>query len=313
MPASGPVAITRAAAAKGDDRVQYPDERCTRACWARSTPPDVQLRGVRAGGALARSQRLPAGLATIDVHRRPSGRGGLWAAEGVAMTTQDEAPTADVTAVEASSIPGVDTVNRSSWNPSTGPIGASRTADHQYSFSGVGPYPGVTGILDVLHKQALIPWAKRTVAEYAVSEYINGNLGRMIGAKGIRRNRQAPCQPAGLPEEHGCLTGHCRPPPGRPAGTRQEAPGGLRDHRSRLCPMRRLQRPSWTITAPRTSSAARRWSSTSAKATAAPTTSCCGSTASCGCVTGNLVTGPISRDGAAAGGLRSCRVHHPAQ
>ena len=100
------------------------------------------------------------------------------------MTTQDEAPTADVTAVEASSIPGVDTASRSSWNPSTGPIGASRTADHQYSFSGVGPYPGVTGILDVLHKQALIPWAKRTVAEYAVSEYLNGNLGRMIGTKG---------------------------------------------------------------------------------------------------------------------------------
>lgn len=47
-------------------------------------------------------------------------------------------------------------------------IGAYRTTDHAYYWNGEGPYPGVTGILDVLNKPALVQWAKRTVAEIAV-------------------------------------------------------------------------------------------------------------------------------------------------
>lgn len=47
-------------------------------------------------------------------------------------------------------------------------IGAYRTTDHAYYWNGDGPNPGVTGILDVLNKPALVQWAKRTVAEIAV-------------------------------------------------------------------------------------------------------------------------------------------------
>lgn len=47
-------------------------------------------------------------------------------------------------------------------------LGAYRTADHRYFWNGQGPVPSVTTVLKVLNKDAVIEWAKRTVAEIAV-------------------------------------------------------------------------------------------------------------------------------------------------
>lgn len=48
-------------------------------------------------------------------------------------------------------------------------VGGYRTVDHRYYRNGVGPVPGVTGALGILDKPALVQWAKKTVAEFAVS------------------------------------------------------------------------------------------------------------------------------------------------
>lgn len=43
------------------------------------------------------------------------------------------------------------------------PVGAFRTSDHRYYFNGQGPVPGVTSVLEVMSKPALITWkAKET-------------------------------------------------------------------------------------------------------------------------------------------------------
>ena len=63
-------------------------------------------------------------------------------------------------------------------------LGMYRTGDHRYYWNDVGPYYSVTTILDIIHKQALIPWAKRTVAEFAVETYLQGNLDSLIRTKG---------------------------------------------------------------------------------------------------------------------------------
>lgn len=78
--------------------------------------------------------------------------------------------------------------------PSQPPVGLWRTADHWYSFSGVGPYPSVTTILGIMSKDALIAWAKRVVAEQAVWHF--ENLGAVIREQGpdeaIRYLKRAP-------------------------------------------------------------------------------------------------------------------------
>lgn len=55
-------------------------------------------------------------------------------------------------------------------------IGAYRTADHRYYWNGKGPLPSVTSILSVLDKPAVVQWAKRTVAEFAVRSFHDGSL-----------------------------------------------------------------------------------------------------------------------------------------
>lgn len=61
-------------------------------------------------------------------------------------------------------------------------IGAYRTENHRYYWNGKGPYPSVTTILDVMDKPALVSWAKRTVAEIAVSHW--EELGARIQKEG---------------------------------------------------------------------------------------------------------------------------------
>lgn len=68
--------------------------------------------------------------------------------------------------------------------------GAYRTADHQYYFNRKGPVPSVTGILKVLAKDPLIQWAKRTVAEFAVSSLLNGELVKQIEDGGPEQARK---------------------------------------------------------------------------------------------------------------------------
>ena len=50
-------------------------------------------------------------------------------------------------------------------------VGLFRDDKHRYYWNGLGPYPGVTSVLRVLDKPALIPWAKREVARCAVDNY----------------------------------------------------------------------------------------------------------------------------------------------
>lgn len=49
-------------------------------------------------------------------------------------------------------------------------VGAYRTGDHRYYWNGKGPLPSVTSVIGVLDKPAVVQWAKRTVAEIAVSK-----------------------------------------------------------------------------------------------------------------------------------------------
>lgn len=62
--------------------------------------------------------------------------------------------------------------------------GLHMTADHWYTFGEQGPYPSVTKVLGILDKPALVPWAKRTVAEYAVAQHASGELATLIADKG---------------------------------------------------------------------------------------------------------------------------------
>lgn len=48
------------------------------------------------------------------------------------------------------------------------PVGIHRTAKHTYYWNGDGPFPGVTSVLKVIDKPALVAWAKRETAECAV-------------------------------------------------------------------------------------------------------------------------------------------------
>lgn len=50
-------------------------------------------------------------------------------------------------------------------------IGLHRTPKHEYYFNGDGPYPGVTGVLGIIDKPALVEWAKRETAECAVRNW----------------------------------------------------------------------------------------------------------------------------------------------
>ena len=59
-------------------------------------------------------------------------------------------------------------------------VGLHMTPDHRYYFGAKGPLPSVTTILGVMDKPALIPWAKRTVAEFAVESFTNGDLAAHV-------------------------------------------------------------------------------------------------------------------------------------
>ena len=50
-------------------------------------------------------------------------------------------------------------------------VGLYRTPKHEYYFNGDGPYPGVTGVLGIIDKPALVEWAKRETAECAVRNW----------------------------------------------------------------------------------------------------------------------------------------------
>src|SRR5688572_29161410 len=50
-------------------------------------------------------------------------------------------------------------------------IGLHRTPKHEYYFNGDGPYPGVTAVLGIIDKPALVEWAKRETAECAVRNW----------------------------------------------------------------------------------------------------------------------------------------------
>lgn len=51
------------------------------------------------------------------------------------------------------------------------PAGVYRTDKHEYYWNGDGPFPGVTGVLGVIDKPALVAWAKRETAECAVRNW----------------------------------------------------------------------------------------------------------------------------------------------
>lgn len=93
--------------------------------------------------------------------------------------TQTETPAALATG--AAVIPGVGSGSRVE-QAITATLGLSMTSDHQYSFSGIGPFRSVTTFLDIIHKQALYEWSKRIVAEIAVGQY--DQLGQMIREHG---------------------------------------------------------------------------------------------------------------------------------
>jgi hypothetical protein len=50
-------------------------------------------------------------------------------------------------------------------------VGLHRTVRHEYYRDGVGPYPGVTTVLRVIDKPAIIGWAKRETARCAIENY----------------------------------------------------------------------------------------------------------------------------------------------
>jgi hypothetical protein len=51
------------------------------------------------------------------------------------------------------------------------PAGIYRTDKHAYYWNGDGPFPGVTGVLNVIDKPALAEWAKRETAECALRNW----------------------------------------------------------------------------------------------------------------------------------------------
>lgn len=101
------------------------------------------------------------------------------------MTQKPETPAAVPLATEVSSVLSEGHPQGASGNGQSGTpdpfvsipqIGAYRTADHRYYWNGKGPLPSVTSILSVLDKPAVVQWAKRTVAEFAVKSFVDGSL-----------------------------------------------------------------------------------------------------------------------------------------
>jgi hypothetical protein len=50
-------------------------------------------------------------------------------------------------------------------------VGLFRTDNHEYWRDGVGPFPGVTSVLRIIDKPAIVGWAKRETARCAVDNY----------------------------------------------------------------------------------------------------------------------------------------------
>lgn len=65
-------------------------------------------------------------------------------------------------------------------------VGMYRTPDHRYYFNGAGPFPGVTSILGIIDKPALVEWAKRETAECAIR-----NLDLLDGLRSTGGDRLA--------------------------------------------------------------------------------------------------------------------------
>jgi len=63
-------------------------------------------------------------------------------------------------------------------------VGGYRTTDHRYYRNGQGPVPGVTGVLGILDKPALVQWAKKTVAEFAVRTTQSGEFADTLKGQG---------------------------------------------------------------------------------------------------------------------------------
>jgi hypothetical protein len=68
----------------------------------------------------------------------------------------------------------------------TVPAGIYRTDKHDYYWNGDGPFPGTTGVLDVINKPALTEWAKRATAECAIR-----NLDLLAGLVNVSGDRLA--------------------------------------------------------------------------------------------------------------------------
>lgn len=68
---------------------------------------------------------------------------------------------------------------------STLPAGAFRTDDHYYYFNGKGPYPGVTSVLEILSKPALIQWKAMESARAMYDAFKSADPvdGHFIGMK----------------------------------------------------------------------------------------------------------------------------------
>jgi hypothetical protein len=50
-------------------------------------------------------------------------------------------------------------------------VGLWRNERHQYFWNGEGPFPGVTSVIKVIDKPAIVGWAKRETARCAVDNY----------------------------------------------------------------------------------------------------------------------------------------------
>lgn len=82
-------------------------------------------------------------------------------------------------------------------------VGLVRTVKHDYYFDGVGPLPGVTGVIGVIDKSGpLVGWAKRITAEFVMDnlEWVNtssGLIGRDATVDAIKSRAQSVKDEAG--------------------------------------------------------------------------------------------------------------------
>lgn len=97
------------------------------------------------------------------------------------MTGQTETPTRPK--VEVSAIPG-SAPTGDQLQSIRSLVGAYRTDDHQYFMNGVGPYFGVTSMLNVIESPELAAWNRRVVAECAIEGY--AELGSRIQTDGAQ-------------------------------------------------------------------------------------------------------------------------------